>query len=93
MVSSLDIFDDSDGCGQKLVITVVSGKFTGVSMIQQHRMVNKVKMKLLLCRLLSFSGFHIQVIEVEREDIHAITLKTMTPEKYEKMQAAKTSGV
>ena len=29
-------------------------------------------------------------MEVEREDIHAVTLKTMTPEKYEKakLQAA-----
>ena len=37
-----DILDESDGCGQKIVITIVSGKFQGVTMIQQHRMVNKV---------------------------------------------------
>jgi BolA-like protein 3 len=49
----VDIFDDSDGCGQKLVITVVSNKFQGVSMIQQHRMVNKVSYtsdNILLCK-------------------------------------------
>lgn len=26
-------------------------------------------------------------MEVEREEIHAVTLKTMTPEKYEKVKA------
>lgn len=28
----------------------------------------------------------VQVMEKEREEIHAVTLKTMTPEKYEKVR-------
>lgn len=74
-------------------------------MIQQHRMVNKVRS--IKCRAIHhiaksvdihmlFSTLNVilflpwKVMEVEREDIHAVTLKTMTPEKYEKakLQAA-----
>lgn len=63
----VDIEDESDGCGQKIVIRIVSKKFQGVPMIEQHRMVNKV-------------------MEEERKEIHAVTLKTMTPDKYAKIQ-------
>jgi stress-induced morphogen len=57
------VIDQSDGCGSKFEITVVSSEFMGKAIIAQHRMVNKA-------------------IEEERKHIHAITVKTKTPESW-----------
>lgn len=59
----VQVIDQSDGCGSKFEITVVSPEFMGKAIIAQHRMVNKA-------------------IEEERKHIHAITLKTKTPESW-----------
>lgn len=34
--------DESDGCGSKFTITVVSSAFKGKNMLAQHRMINKL---------------------------------------------------
>lgn len=34
--------DDSDGCGQKFSVIVVSDKFEGKPLIQRHRLVNSI---------------------------------------------------
>lgn len=34
--------DVSDGCGAKFVSKIVSAKFEGLSLIQQHRLVNEI---------------------------------------------------
>ena len=34
--------DESDGCGAKFTITVVSNAFKGKNMLAQHRMINKL---------------------------------------------------
>ncbi|KAL5244845.1 hypothetical protein ACI65C_012255 [Semiaphis heraclei] len=34
--------DDSDGCGAKFSVVVVSDKFNGKTLLQRHRMVNDV---------------------------------------------------
>jgi len=36
----VEMEDVSDGCGAKFVSTIVSSKFEGLSLIQQHRLVN-----------------------------------------------------
>ncbi|KAK9374550.1 bola protein [Lipomyces chichibuensis] len=40
--SKLSVRDISGGCGSMFAISIVSKSFKGVSMIQQHRMVNEV---------------------------------------------------
>ena len=37
----VEVIDESDGCGAKLQIVVVSKKFEGQSLLAQHRLVNK----------------------------------------------------
>ena len=37
----LDIVDESDGCGAKIAVTIVSEKFVGKPLLQRHRAVNK----------------------------------------------------
>lgn len=61
--------DESDGCGGKFNITIVSSAFAGKPMLQQHRLVHKA-------------------IEEERKTIHALTLKTKTPEAWEGEKSA-----
>ena len=56
----VEVEDESDGCGEKYVLTIVSASFKGLSKLNAHRLVNK----------------H---IAVEREQIHALTLKTSCP--------------
>ncbi|XP_073845833.1 bolA-like protein 2 [Musca autumnalis] len=34
--------DESDGCGGKFSVVIVSEKFKGLKMLQKHRMVNNV---------------------------------------------------
>ncbi|XP_061394200.1 bolA-like protein 2 [Musca vetustissima] len=34
--------DDSDGCGAKFSVIIVSEKFKGLKMLQKHRLVNTV---------------------------------------------------
>ncbi|XP_005183767.1 bolA-like protein 2 [Musca domestica] len=34
--------DESDGCGGKFSVVIVSDKFKGLKMLQKHRMVNSV---------------------------------------------------
>lgn len=34
--------DDSDGCGAKFSVIIVSDKFIGKTLLQRHRMVNEV---------------------------------------------------
>lgn len=59
----VQVVDQSDGCGSKFEIIVVSSEFMGKAIIAQHRIVNKA-------------------IEEERKHIHAITVKTKTPESW-----------
>ncbi|KAK9316773.1 bola-like protein 3 [Lipomyces starkeyi] len=40
--SKLSVRDISGGCGSMFAISIVSKAFNGISMIQQHRMVNEV---------------------------------------------------
>ncbi|KAK7111771.1 uncharacterized protein [Littorina saxatilis] len=64
----LEVDDQSDGCGAKYQVLIVSQKFDGVKpTIKRHRMVHGA-------------------IEEEMKSIHAIQLKTMTPEEWEKLK-------
>ncbi|XP_014213830.1 bolA-like protein 2 [Copidosoma floridanum] len=36
----LEVVDDSDGCGAKFTVLIVSEKFEGKSLLQRHRLVN-----------------------------------------------------
>jgi len=60
--SVCECVDESDGCGAKWEITIVSTSFEGIPKLKQHRLVHKA-------------------IEKEREQIHALTLKTSAPSK------------
>ncbi|VVC43887.1 BolA protein [Cinara cedri] len=40
--SYVSVNDDSDGCGAKFSVVVVSDKFIGKTLLQRHRMVNEV---------------------------------------------------
>ena len=62
--------DESDGCGDKLQVTVVSDQFEKVMLIKRHRMVQKV---------LDDAGFGI-------DRIHAITINAWTCEQWKKKQ-------
>ncbi|KAH9424518.1 bolA-like protein 2 [Dermatophagoides pteronyssinus] len=37
----VEIEDVSDGCGAKFVAKIVSSKFDGLSLLEQHRLVNE----------------------------------------------------
>ena len=63
--------DESDGCGAKLRLTVVSDTFDKVPLIQRHRRVQKA---------LEESGFGM-------DQIHAITIKAWTVAQYKKKMA------
>ncbi|XP_071448489.1 bolA-like protein 2 [Hetaerina americana] len=36
----VDVHDDSDGCGAKFSVVIVSPKFEGLPLLQRHRLVN-----------------------------------------------------
>ncbi|XP_015592877.1 bolA-like protein 2 isoform X3 [Cephus cinctus] len=38
----LEVEDQSDGCGAKFSVVIVSDKFTGKPLLQRHRLVNSV---------------------------------------------------
>jgi len=40
--SYVSVNDDSDGCGAKFSVIIVSDKFIGKTLLQRHRMVNEV---------------------------------------------------
>ncbi|KAL8591349.1 hypothetical protein ACOMHN_052615 [Nucella lapillus] len=62
----LEVTDNSDGCGAKYQVLIVSPKFDGVKpTIKRHRMVHGA-------------------IEEEMKSIHAIQLKTLSPDEWEK---------
>ena len=39
-IEFLSVVDDSDGCGSKFKIIIVSSVFEGVKLLQRHRLVN-----------------------------------------------------
>lgn len=59
--------DNSDGCGAKFSVVVVSPKFTGKPLLQRHRLVNGV-------------------LQEELKQIHAFSMKTLTPEQWQEQQ-------
>jgi stress-induced morphogen len=58
--------DESDGCGAKFRVCVVSAAFEGQGLLQRHRSVNAL-------------------LRDELTHIHALQLKTYTPEQFEKL--------
>jgi stress-induced morphogen len=56
--------DESDGCGSKFHLIVVSNTFIGKPLLAQQRLVNKA-------------------LEEEMKEIHALTMKCHTVEKWE----------
>ena len=72
-VQFLDVVDESDGCGSKFKVIVVSSAFEGVKLVQRHRLVN------------GSSG----VLAEEMKYIHAINIKAWTPKQYAKKMAKK----
>lgn len=40
--SHVEVTDDSDGCGSKFTVIIVSDEFEGKTLLQQHRLVNSV---------------------------------------------------
>jgi stress-induced morphogen len=62
--------DESDGCGDKLQVTVVYDQFEKVMLIKRHRKVQKV---------LDDAGFGM-------DRIHAITINAWTCEQWKKKQ-------
>ncbi|XP_050422203.1 bolA-like protein 2 [Adelges cooleyi] len=40
--SYVSVHDDSDGCGAKFSVIVVSDRFVGKPLLQRHRMVNEI---------------------------------------------------
>ncbi|XP_050541343.1 bolA-like protein 2 [Daktulosphaira vitifoliae] len=47
LINNLDAFyvsvhDESDGCGAKFNVIIVSDKFVGKTLLQRHRMVNEI---------------------------------------------------
>mmetsp|Transcript_3162 Transcript_3162/g.3664 ORF Transcript_3162/g.3664 Transcript_3162/m.3664 type:complete len:94 (+) Transcript_3162:87-368(+) len=68
----VECIDQSDGCGAKLLLTIVSDKFDKVPLIQRHRKVQKT---------LKDAGFGM-------DQVHAITIRAWTVEQYKKKQNA-----
>ena len=71
-VAHLTVEDESDGCGSKFAILLVSDAFEKVKRLQRHRMINGAKQGCLA---------------EEMKNIHALTLKLYTVKEYEKKQA------
>ncbi|XP_043497244.1 protein BOLA2 [Polistes fuscatus] len=40
--SHVEVTDDSDGCGSKFTVIIVSDEFEGKTLLQQHRLVNSI---------------------------------------------------
>lgn len=40
--SHVEVIDESDGCGAKFSVTIVSSAFEGKPLLQRHRLVNSV---------------------------------------------------
>ena len=57
----------------RLEMTVVSPKFKGMKLLQQHRMLNKVYL---------FQLNDLQILSDELSILHGITFKCYTPEEY-----------
>jgi stress-induced morphogen len=66
----VECIDQSDGCGAKLLLTIVSDTFDKVPLIQRHRRVQKT---------LKEAGFGM-------DQVHAITIQAWTAEQYKKKQ-------
>jgi len=67
-VSHVACVDESDGCGSKFDLVVVSTAFAGKPLLARHRAVNAV-------------------LAAEIAAIHALTMKTLTPEQWATMNA------
>jgi len=61
---SLNIVDQSGGCGAKFFIIVTSQAFEGMALLERQRLVH-------------------EIIQDEMKEIHALQLKTWTPEQYD----------
>ena len=68
-VTFIQATDESDGCGSKFHLVIVSDTFKGKPLLAQQRLVNKA-------------------LEEEMKEIHALTMKCYTVEKYEAAKAA-----
>ncbi|VDK30150.1 unnamed protein product [Anisakis simplex] len=64
-----EVEDESDGCGAKYIIQIVSEKFTGKTTLACHRLVQ-------------------EALKEEMNSIHALTIKTFTPEKWNAAKSA-----
>ena len=65
----LQVIDESDGCGAKLLVTIVSDEaFDKVPLIKRHRHVQKV---------LKDAGFGMDIV-------HAVTIQAWTKSQWEK---------
>lgn len=40
--SHVEVTDDSDGCGSKFTVIIVSDEFEGKTLLQRHRLVNSI---------------------------------------------------
>ncbi len=69
----LSVRDDSDGCGDKLFLIVVSHRFEGVGLVDRQKQVYKA-------------------LDSVMNEIHAVQMKTWTPEQYEKKKATLASS-
>ena len=72
-IEHLSVVDDSDGCGSKFKIIIVSSAFEGVKLLQRHRLVNGSE----------------GVLAEEMKYIHAMNIKAWTPKQYAKKMAKK----
>lgn len=70
-VDFVECIDQSDGCGAKLLLTIVSDSFSNVKLLQRHRQVQKT---------LQEAGFGM-------DQVHAITIRAWTVEEYKKKRA------
>ncbi|CAJ0930119.1 unnamed protein product, partial [Mesorhabditis belari] len=59
----LEVTDESDGCGAKFQLVIVSEVFKGKTTLASHRLVQ-------------------DSIKEEMPQIHAVSIKTFTPEKW-----------
>lgn len=69
-VEFVECIDQSDGCGAKLLLTIVSDIFVKVPLIQRHRQVQKT---------LKEAGFGM-------DQVHAITIQAWTVDQYKKKE-------
>ena len=67
----IEVIDESDGCGAKIQLTIVSPVFDGLPLIQRHR---KVQMTL-------------NEVGLGMDVIHALTIRAWTESQWEKKKA------